>query len=527
MKLPTQTCLLAAAALALTAHATNAQTPKKGGQLKFAVSAEPPNYDCHANSSFAFIHPVRPHYSTLLEFDPVNYPKIRGDLAESWTISPDNLTYTFKLRPNVKFHDGTALTSEDVKASYERIVRPPQGVVSLRKAAYDDISTIETPDPQTVVVKLKNANASMLANFASPWDCIYSAAKLKQDPKWPEKNILGTGPFKFVEHAAGSHWIGERFADYYEPGKPYLDSFRAFFIVNSAARINALQAGEVLTEFRGHSPADRDKLVNALGDKVEVLESPWVCNLVVSFNTERKPFDDAKVRRALSLALDRWKGAEALSKIALVRQVGGLLRPGYDLAISNADLAAMPGFDKDIAKSRAEARKLLGEAGQSGLKFKLTNRNVNMPYTPVGIWLINEWRQIGINVEHEQLETRLYTNALLQGNYDAALDFNCDFMDEPNLQLIKYISADKSSINYGRYNDRELDALYDKQSTASDAEERKKLIRAFEKRALEQAYTIPTVWWHRIIVNWKQMKGWAITPSHYLNQDLADVWLDQ
>ena len=515
----------ASAAILVSAGIAEAEAPKKGGTLRFAVSAEPPNYDCHANSSFAFIHPIRPHYSTLLKFDAKNYPKIVGDLAKSWDVSKDGLTYTFKLRDNVKFHDGSPFTSEDVKASYDRIVKPPQGVVSLRRAAYSDIKAIETPDAHTVVFKLSAPNASMLANFASPWDCIYSAAKLKQDPKWPEKNILGTGPFKFVEHAAGSHWVGERFNDYYEQGKPYLDGFRAFFIVNSAARINALQAGEVLTEFRGHAPADRDRLVKALGDKVEVLESPWVCNLVVSFNVEKKPFDDARVRRALSLAIDRWKGADALSRIALVREVGGLLRPGYDLATPNAELEKLPGFGRDIAKARAEARKLLQEAGVPNLRFKLTNRNVNMPYTPVGVYLINEWRQIGLTVEHEQLETRLYTNALRSGNFDAGLDFNCDFMDEPNLQLIKYISADKSSINYGRYNDRKLDELYARQSAATDPAERVKLIREFEKYALEQAYTVPTIWWHRIIVNWKQMRGWDITPSHYLNQDLADVWL--
>lgn len=519
--------VLAGAALVFGVAGAQAQAPKKGGVLKFAVSAEPPNYDCHANSSFAFIHPVRPHYSTLLKFDAPNYPKIKGDLAEAWEATEDGLTYTIKLRRNVKFHDGTPMTSEDVKASYDRIVNPPPGVISLRKAAYSDIKAIETPDPHTVVFRLKEPNASMLANFASPWDCIYSAAKLKQDPKWPEKNILGTGPFRFVEHAAGSHWVGERFADYYEPGKPYLDGFRAYFIVNSAARINALQAGEVLTEFRGHSPADRDKLVKALGDKVEVLESSWVCSLIAGFNLEKKPFDDVRVRKALSLALDRWKGAEALSRIALVRHVGGLLRPGYEFAATDAELLATPGFGKDVGKARDEARALLREAGVSSLKFKLTNRNVNMPYTPVGVWLINEWRQIGVTVEHEQLETRLYTNALISGNYEVALDFNCDFMDEPNLQLIKYISADKSSINYGRYNDRKLDELYDKQSSATDQKVRRRLIREFEQRALEQAYTIPTIWWHRIIVNWKQLKGWSITPSHYLNQDLADVWLSE
>ncbi|CAN0208801.1 unnamed protein product, partial [Phaeothamnion confervicola] len=185
-----------------------AETPVSGGLLKFAVGAEPPNYDCHAQSSFAFIHPVRPHYSTLLKFDTAQYPKIIGDVAESWAVAKDGLTYTFKLKKGVKFHDGSILSSEDIKATYDRIRKPPKGVLSLREEGYADITTIETPDPLTVVFKLKKPNASMLSNFASPWDCIYSAAKLKIDPNWPARNIMGTGPFTFVEHVAGSHWSG-------------------------------------------------------------------------------------------------------------------------------------------------------------------------------------------------------------------------------------------------------------------------------------------------------------------------------
>jgi peptide/nickel transport system substrate-binding protein len=516
-----------ALAFAGLSSAADAQQPKRGGILKFAVSAEPPNYDCHSNTSFAFIHPVRPHYNTLLKFDEPNYPKIKGDLAQSWEQSKDGLTITFKLKPNIKFHDGSALTSADVKASYDRIANPPEGVVSIRKAAYDDIASIETPDPQTVVFKLKAPNASMITNFASPWDCIYSAAKLKQDPKFPEKNIMGSGPFKFVEHAAGSHWVGERFAEYFEKDRPYLDGYRAIFITNTAARINALQAGEVLSEFRGHSPSDRDKLKSALGDKVEVLESPWLCVLVVSFNTEKKPFDDVRVRRALSLAIDRWRGAEALSKIALVRDVGGVLRPGYDLAATQEDLMKYPGFGKDITAARAEARKLLDQAGVKNLKFKFLNRNIPMPYTPVGVFLIDQWRQIGVTVEHDQPETRAYQTSLLNGNFEVGLDFNCDHVDDPNLQLLKYISAKKSTINYGRYNDEKLDDLYERQTRELDPKKRYALLREFEQHALTEAYTIPTVWWHRIIVNWKQIKGWHMSPSHYLNQDLQDVWLDQ
>jgi peptide/nickel transport system substrate-binding protein len=515
------------AAFALFPAAANAQEPKSGGELLFAVSAEPPNYDCHANTSFAFIHPVRPHYNTLLKFDPANYPEVIGDLAESWEVSEDGLTYTFQLKQGVTFHDGSPFTSEDVKASYERIANPPEGVTSIRAAAYSDIESIDTPDDHTVVFNLSERNASMLTNFASPWDCIYSAEKLAEDPKFPETNVLGTGPFTFVEHAAGSHWVGERFEDYHVEARPYLDSFRAIFITNTAARVNALQAGEVLAEFRGHSPADRDRLVEALGDQIRVEESPWICSLVVSFNVNRPPFDDVRVRRALSLAVDRWAGAEALSRIALVRHVGGLLRPGFDLAASEEELEKWPGFGRDIEAARAEARQLLEEAGQANLSFTLLNRNVPMPYTPVGVFLIDQWRQIGLNVEHEQPETSAYLSNLRGGNYDAGLDFNCDAVDDPNLQLAKYISASRAPINYSGSEDSKLDELYDRQKGELDAEARKAILREFEEHALTEAYTVPTIWWHRIIITWNQLQGWHMSPSHYLNQDLEGVWLDQ
>src|SRR5271165_6264910 len=171
---------IAALFLAICGAAVADPVPKHGGTLEFAVTVEPGNYDCHANISFAFLHPIAPHYSTLLKFDAANYPQIIGDLAESWSVSADRLTYTFKLRPNVMFHDGSRLTSADVKASYERIAHPPPGIVSARKVDYAAISSIDTPDPLTVVFHLQWPEAAMLANFASPWNCIYSAPKLAQ-----------------------------------------------------------------------------------------------------------------------------------------------------------------------------------------------------------------------------------------------------------------------------------------------------------------------------------------------------------
>ena len=126
--------------LALGIGPANAQAPKRGGILNFSVVAEPPNYDCHGSNTFALVHPIAPHYSLLVKFDGKDYPKVVPDLAQSWTAAPDGLSYTFKIRSGVKFHDGSPLTSADIKASYDRIINPPQGVVSVRKAYYSDLT---------------------------------------------------------------------------------------------------------------------------------------------------------------------------------------------------------------------------------------------------------------------------------------------------------------------------------------------------------------------------------------------------
>ncbi len=518
--------LLLAAAGAAVPGESAAQAPRSGGELTFVVSAEPPSYDGHRETSFALIHPVAPHYSTLLRVDVANNLKIVGDLAESWTVSKDGLVYTFTLHDGVRFHDGSLLTSADVKASYERIVNPPAGVVSARKASYAAIDGIEAADPRTVVFRLKWPEASMLANLASPWNFIYSVKKLAQDPRWPEKHIMGSGPFVFVEHVPGSYWVAKKNPSYFVKGLPYLDGYRAVFIRNTATNVAAVRSGQALIEFRGYSPAQRDDLVRALGDKLTVQESPWTCQLTVVFNNEKPPFTDVRVRRALSLAIDRWQGSQVLSKIAIVKEVGGLLRPGSEFAAAEAELTQLPGFGKNIEASRAEARRLLKEAGvPEGFTFVFKNRDTQMPYEPVGIFLVDQWRRVGLTAEHRPQETAQFQGDLRSGNYDVSMDFACDFMDEPDLQLFKYLSSEKSPANYARYRDPVLDELYVKQARATDPAERRRLVRDFERRVIQEAYQVPTVWWQRIVPHWSKVRGWKVSPSHYLGQDLRDVWL--
>ncbi|MEK6619922.1 MAG: ABC transporter substrate-binding protein, partial [Chloroflexota bacterium] len=316
------------------------EQPKSGGTLVYIVTAEPPTFDAHQSNTFASLQPIAPHYSLLYRLDPAdNVSKIVPDVAAGDPqISADKLTWTIKLRTDVKFHDGSTLTSEDVRATYQQIISPPQGVNSIRKAVYAAVESVSAPDPDTVVFKLKYATGSFLASLASPWNYLYSAAKLKADPKFYEKNIMGTGPFTFIEYVKGSHWSGRKNPNYFVNGKPYLDSYRAVFITDASRQTAAVRSRQAMIEFRGFTPTQRDELSRALGQELAIQESPWVCVNYIAFNTTKKPFDDERVRRALTLGIDRWSGGEALSKQTIVKDVGGLMRPKGPFAMPESDL---------------------------------------------------------------------------------------------------------------------------------------------------------------------------------------------
>jgi len=146
--------LLAGALIALLPAGLHAaDTPRRGGILLAVIGADPPSLDAHQEATFATLQLVAPLYSLLVQIDPSNYPKIIGDVATEWKISPDGLSYTFKIRPGIRFHDGSPLTAADVKATYDKIILPPPSVRSIRKNAYIAVASVEAPDASTVVFR--------------------------------------------------------------------------------------------------------------------------------------------------------------------------------------------------------------------------------------------------------------------------------------------------------------------------------------------------------------------------------------
>ena len=519
----------AAAAAAITTNAV-AEAPKSGGTLNFVVGSKIPSYDGHIETTFGMIHPIAPFYSLLIRVNPGNPAEndFLCDVCSSWEQSDDGLTFTYHIRDDVEFHDGTPLTAQDVLATYNKIVFPPEGVASSRKAFYKMVKSMEAPDDKTFVMHLEYPSGAYLPAMASPFNFLYAKKDLDEHGmNWHQKNVNGTGPFKFVEHQPGAFVSGERHAGYHHDGKPYLDGFKAIAAPKMAARVQAIEGDRASIEFRGFPPKQRDDLVNALGDKIVVQESDWNCVLMATPNHERKPFDDPRVRRALTLAVDRWGGSEYLSKIAIVKTVGGIVFPNHPLAATEEELTQLAGYGKDLEANRAEARRLLKEAGAENLTFTFNNRGVDQPYRVVGTWLVDQWKQVGLTVDQQvNPSPEFYSILRKTGEFDVSIDFNCQSVINPIADVSKFLPS--AGNNYANFEDAEIEAVYDKLARAGTFEEQRALMREYETMVLsDKATQAITLWWYKINPHRDYVKGWKIAPSHYLGQQLDQIWLDQ
>ena len=222
------------------------------------MPSEPPSYDGHREETFGLIHPIAPFYNTLLRVDPTDKsghqarrrPRRELDGLEG------RQTYTFKLRQGVKFHDGSEMTSKDVKASYDKIIFPPPGVGSTRKGQYADVEVGRGARPVHGRVPPEVALGLVPARrWLSPYNFIYKADILAKDMHWYEKNIMGTGPFMFVEHVKGSHVVGKKNPELLGQGQALPRRLpRDLHQLDSAAQVAAVRGERAHIQFRGFTP---------------------------------------------------------------------------------------------------------------------------------------------------------------------------------------------------------------------------------------------------------------------------------
>ena len=475
---------------ALAAAPAEEEAGKRGGTLTYVIPEDaPPSFDGHREGTFATLHSVAPFYSVLIRVNPENPSSTTDFVCDLCTAMPHptdgGKTYTFKIRGDVKFHDGSLLTAADVAKSWQMIIDPPEGVLSARRSWYEMVDKVESPDPSTVVFHLKFATDAFLPALADPFTFIYKKEVLDRDPRWYEKNILGSGPFKFAEYDTGQAIKGVRNPDYYRKGLPYLDGFSGIYAPKQAVRVEAIRSDRAAIEFRGLPPSTLAELKKALDGELAVQESDWNCGNLVTPNHRKKPFDDPRVRRALTLAIDRWHGAPALSKIANVRTVGGIVFPASPLAATKEELQQIAGFWPDIEKSRAEAKRLLKEAGAEGLSFELLNRRCR-PAVQICRHLAGrrvEQDRVARHAARAARPARTWTRcapAISRSRSSPIATASLTRCWMFRHYLPKYDAA------YGYYQDQAEVDLYDKMLRETDFARQRDLMRQFEKYVVDQ-----------------------------------------
>ncbi len=538
-KIPNRTMTKVVLGAALTiggflTAASAAETPIKGGVLNYVVASDPPSFDAHRETTFGVIHPTAPFYSLLVRLNPENSQSptdIICDLCEGkWQLSSDGMTYTFKIRQNVAFHDGTPLTAADLKATLDKIVFPPAGVPSSRRAWYSQIAAVEAPEKYTLVVKMKRPLAAIIPALASPFNFVYSKKDLDTHGyNWHMQNINGTGPYRFVQFQSGAFIQGKRYEKYHVEGQPHLDGFKAVIAPKMSIRLQSIRGNRAAIEFRSFPPKAVGDLKKALGNKVVIQESNWNVIMGAVPNQRKKELSDPRVRQALGHALDRRSGAKYLSQIAIIKYIGGIVFPGHPLEAKKEWLEKMPGYGPDANAEREKARQLLKEAGASDLKVTLWNRAVDQPYKPIGTWLVDEWRKVGIKADQKVVPSGPWYAGLRQTrDFDVAIDFNAQTIVNPTTDVSKWICSDGNvANNYSNCKDAKADELYYAMLYEADPQKQYDRMRDYEKHVLgDTAQWIPAFWWYRTTAQRSYVKNWHISPSHYLNQQLDQVWID-
>lgn len=282
--------------------------PKYGGTLRIAAHGPPAHFDAFASITIANVGAQNLMYDQLVRRDARRTPllPIVPDLAHRWEISSDGRTYTFFLREGVKFHDGSDFGAEDVKATYDRIIFPPEDVASFRQGVLETIEKIDVVDANTVAFTLGEfrSDSYMMQAFASGWNLIYQKEALEEnggDMKEVD-NAPGTGPFRYLERTTES-WTTERNPNYWNPSVPYVDRVEQIWLrVYTPESQAALLSG--LVDFNMFTTSETLEEVKKRSDMSFLIWTKGVPGIDFAFNTTRKPFDDARVRRAAHLAVD-------------------------------------------------------------------------------------------------------------------------------------------------------------------------------------------------------------------------------
>lgn len=519
----------------LALAAAHDEKPRRGGKFVGVLNEKIPFYDMHQTSLGGIFAATAPAYNGLVRTSPYDplATEVIPELAHAWEFSEDRKSITFHLHQGVKWHDGAPFSSADVKYTIERIMDPPKGMVSPRGPVFNAvIDRVEAPDPHTVVVHGKGPTTLLLDLFANGHNAIIPKHIVEKDPVSALKTqIIGTGPYRIKGSPTESLWQYERNPDYFIKGLPYTDELDIHIIDDAQAMLAALLSKRI--HWSGaflHPNLDGDLAKSAAQQNADLIHGPMP-GLIVShlaLQSEKPPFDDVRVRQAVSEAIKR----EAVS--ALGNQTGAIGTGNYALGrwkMPKEMQEQLIGYGSDMKQRIANAKKLLASYEEE--KGKIDWRKIklqcssNIKFSCENAQVVQQLlKKIDVNVDLDPMLVAQHRANEVSGDFlmsllGAAFDF-----DDPN-DTFGQLFVTNGGRWYQRRSIPEVDALFEKQKFTADPEKRKELVWEMDKIVMNDAAYLVLLWFDLHHVRWNFVKGWTPTPNiRSTNARMDYVWLD-
>ena len=525
---------LAAASLLLLAlcATTTASAQKTGGVLKISFFDSPASMSLHEEATGAALRPAMGIFNNLVMYDQhvaQNRPDtIVADLATGWSWNEEGTALTFPLRQGVKWHDGKSFTAADVKCTWDLLLGTTSDKlrVNPRKSWYRNLEQVTTKGDYEVTFHLKRPQPAMLALLASGWSPVYPCHVPTRDMR---NNPIGTGPFKFAEFKPNEVIRTVRNPDYWKPGRPYLDGIDWEIMKDNTTRNLAFIAGksDIASPYGMTVPLLNDVVAQAPQAICELTSTNVSRNLIL--NRDKPPFDNADLRRAVALTLDRKAFIDIITQGK--GDIGATLLPPPEglWGMPPEMLQTLPGYDPDVGKNRAAARKIMEKLGYgSSNRLGVTVSSRNIPaYRDPAVILIDQLKEIYIDGVLEPIETANWFPKVMRKDYTVGINGTESGVDDPDQQFYENFVCGAER-NYTGYCNPEVDKLIDRQSAESDVNKRKQLVWQIERRLAEEGAR-PIIFYPRGgTCQQPYVKGLTtMVNSIYNGYRMEDVWLDR
>jgi peptide/nickel transport system substrate-binding protein len=510
----------------------SAEAQKPGGTLRIYHRDSPASMSIHEEGTVGVMLPMMGVFSNLMVYDQ-NRPQndvahVTPELATSWQWNADYTQFTVTLRDGVRWHDGKPFTERDVVCTFDLLINKGTERLRLnyRESWWTNLKETTADGPMKATLHLKRPQPHLIALLASGetpiYPCHVPTRTMRQHP-------VGTGPFRFVEYKPNQHIKLVRNPDYWRPGRPYLDAVEYTIVPNRSTAILAFVSGKFDMTFPNEVTVPLLADIKAQVPRVICEVTPTSETVGFLINRTVPPFDNADLRRAMALTIDRNAVVQILA--AGVGDLGGAMMPPPEgfWGLPPEMLATLPGHGDDVARNRDQARTImrgLGYGPDKRLAVKMAVRNLAVYRDPATI-LLDQLKEIYIDGELDMTETATWVPRLIKRDYIISVNVLGNPVDDPDVVFYQnYVCASKR--NYTGHCNAEMDAMIDQQSMEPDPAKRLALVRQIDM-TLQRELARPILYHRRAATCWyPEVKGMIMmVNSQYNGWRMEDVWLDR